>query len=211
MNYFNTNNTYQRYCYLTKPCTSLESSITDDYGMNGESEICLYDKPKMAKDKNGNCYLAVMYSGGDTMDFRIYKVGTGDTNPIVNYSFSSGEPYIKDFKVLNNGNFYVEMNINSYATGTTTTSKKSYIFTSSATSPQATDDSDREGCFVDSNGNIYRYDPSKKAVVTTATLNGDATESYKLHTTTTSGTTTADVNGVLGYRETADSIEVFVY
>ncbi len=213
MNYYNTNDIYQRYCYLTKPCTNLESSISDDYGMNGESEIYLYDKPKMAKDKNGNCYLAVMYSG-DTMDFRIYKVGTGDTNPIVNYSFSSGEPYIKDFRALNDGTFYVEMNIASYNTsGTTTTySKKAYIFQSSATSPQATDDSDREGCFVDSNGNIYRYDPNKKAVVTTDTLNGEPIESYKLQATTTSGTTTtADVNGVLGYRENADSIEVFVY
>ena len=203
---------YSKY-YVTKSFDDIDNSISNNYGMGADS---VYDNPKMAKDAEGNCYLAVTYSGTETISFKIYKVGTeGSTNPVVNYTFTSGEPYLKDFKVLNNGNFYVEMNINSSATGTTTTSKKSYIFTSSATSPQETDESNRVGCFVDTNGDMYRYDPNTKSVIKTTTLSGTSIESYKFESSGTSTTgsdaTNTDVSGVIGFEENADSITIFAY
>ena len=201
---------YSKY-YVTKSFDDITNSISNDYGMGADS---VYDNPKMAKDAEGNCYLAVTYSGTETISFKIYKVGTaGSTNPVVNYTFTSGEPYLKDFKVLKDGNFYVEMNINSYATGSTTTSKKSYIFEPESTTYKTIDESsNRVGCFVDSEGNMYRYDPNSKSVVKLAALDSsDPLDSYQFESESTTTLTDSDVNGVVGLEEDDDAVTIYAY
>ena len=183
------------------------SKVVKNYKINQDGEFFPYDL-KMAKKINNReeKYFLGVFASSNGNSLSIYEVSstTSEISPL-EVTLSGFDYTINEFKVLKNGKFYVE-----------TTNRDHVSFQSGLIDDSGSIVSDltsnRSGCYVDSNGDMYRYDPSELAVVKTATLDGESIESYKFQTTTTTGEPiSANINGVLGFEENADQVTIFVY
>ena len=218
-------------CYDIRECKTDFPQVSGTFGLyevTGTNNLNYPYNLKMTKADNEDCYLAVFYSrevenntDASGVFLEIYKVGSNEDR-LVSYKFNLSEPKIKEFRVLKDGSFYVEITNSSWDTGTTITSTEAYIFvsgttnTAKATSPST---SKRRNCYVDSNNQLYRYDSDSKSIVktqyTSSSSTLDSTNILKSYKFEDSGTSTSgsdnDINGVIGFEENADAVTIYAY
>ena len=197
----------------------LYQSLVND--VNDESK--LVNDIRMAKDKNGNSYLAALCS---VEGLKIYNIssmsgGSGATtiNPIVTnttletWKFNNFQVY-KD----ESGNllFYIEGDNDGVA--------QTYIINSSSQIKYSDTESNKKSCYIDSKGSMYQYVP---ATETTSGNNEDSRKIIKItspfDTNQSSATSTLDlvtgslenenINGILGFNEdsSTNTLTIFVY
>ena len=184
-----------------------------DYGRNINDSECFPYGIKMAKASNGDLYVGIIHQTSSGFVFNLSKFKSSDVKSIPLNVDSSSSPEFKRFEILSDGRFYFEYWSNKSTSGSTSTSVTSCIYNSSDSSNPLQEDntSNRVGCFVDSNGNIYRYDPNSKSIIKTTTLDGTAADSYKFEVTGTTTGSDTDVNGILTLTEDSDAITIYAY
>ena len=62
------------------------------------------DSAYLAKSPNGECYLAILTTGTNTL-VKIYKIG--ESSSYAEYTFR-GQSDLNDFRILRDGSFYLE-------------------------------------------------------------------------------------------------------
>ncbi len=209
----------------------LYKALVDD--VNDESKL-VYDL-RMAKGKDGNSYLAVLCSGEG---LKIYNISTINSGGVVvdgalpSYIVVSDSNFapekLHDFQVLSSTDntmlFYVEGGDNA---GSTTTD--AYLFESGAvnkyTRPSTGSSQTVKSCYIDKNGDMYRYDsssysetanPSGHKIIKISSssnslpqLDGTATSSLNLAEEGSNG----EINGILGFKEDDinNTLTIYVY
>ena len=170
---------------------------------------------KMAKGKDGNCYVAALYSDSSCF-LKIYNASDETTNAeaiITDPEF--GPDTLDSFQVFKDADgkilFYVEgPNISCLYDK----NNKNRISKSQT--------SNLKGCYIDSNNNMYRYnsDTDAKSVIKTKYSNSEnildsSNDSSKVIASytvpTSSGSVSVHGDGILGFEETADQLTIYVY
>ncbi len=169
---------------------------------NGEYPIietnAVVDNPprsgKLAMDPSKtNCYISILYKDQNRKDIKIYNLANPQTAvatlDIRNFSNINS---ITDFKVLRNGNYYIE---------TDSAEARAIIFNSSSSNNivDKSSLSNRSSCFLDKQGFMYRFDDATKSVIQTASLDGEPLEVYS---------ESNELSGILDLVETSNGSSV---
>ena len=188
--------------------------------LNGAEGIFAYDF-RMAKDNNGDCYLAVLYSDGFN-GLRIYNISTlgNNTNITADVEVAGIQPdKMKNFKVLKDasGNllFYVEG-------GNSMGEVQSYIVNSSSQIVYSDTSSSQRSCYIDGEGNMYRYVPptettsgvnedSRKIIKITSPFNSNQSSATTTLDLTESSSSNEEIDGILGFEENASDNTLTIY
>ena len=166
-----------------------------------------YTTPKYVRlnlSKDGTPYLLVLYrielQDADNCLIRIYDCSnpSSPSNPVVEYELNVYPNRASDFRVLEDGSFYVELNDfcfddyypeNAYYTA--------MRFRANSNAPIETSKlGTRKSCFMDKYGFMYRFDVTTKSIIKTASLDGEALETYNPNRIT---------EGIMGSTEPVDS------
>jgi hypothetical protein len=203
-----------RFVKLSNPSNKIDiASITDgDYTPN-------YVRLSLSKD--GTPYLLVLLqrSPDHYATVHIYNCSnpSSPSSPIVNYDLDENLSKVSDFRVLEDGSFYVELNDycfddyypeNAYYTA--------MRFRANSNAPIETSKlGTRKSCFMDKYGFMYRFDVTTKSIIKTASLDGEALETYNPNRITegimgsTEPVDPEPLNGILGLKEDGSTLYVW--
>ncbi|MBR4569491.1 MAG: hypothetical protein IKO19_02310, partial [Candidatus Riflebacteria bacterium] len=148
---------------------------------NGEYPIIeansVVDNPpksgKLAMDSSKtNCYISILYKDQNRKDIKIYNLANSQTAvatlDISNFSTINS---ITGFKVLKNGNYYIETDSKELAAVIFNSNSSNNIVDKSSLS-------NRRSCLLDKQGFMYRFDATTKKVIQTASLDGEPLATY---------------------------------
>ena len=148
---------------------------------NGEYPIIetnsVVDNPprsgKLAMDSSKtNCYISILYKDQNRKDIKIYNLANPQTAvatlDISNFSTINS---ITGFKVLKNGNYYIETDSKELAAVIFNSNSSNNIVDKSSLS-------NRSSCLLDKQGFMYRFDAATKSVIQTASLDGEPLATY---------------------------------
>ena len=165
---------------------------------------------RLSLSSNNTPYLLVLLT--DNFDYsnelarkttiQIYNCETKDCLVTFTYNSDTKIKRVSDFKVLKDGSFYIEIN-NSYVDSPAIGSDFSYAMRFVANNNFPVESSNmvnRQSCFMDKEGFMYRFDSATKSVIKTASLDGKPLDIY---------TESSNLNGILGFSEDGSTLYVW--
>ena len=214
LNYETSDEIYKNVIKYVVPSSPTSHTVIDSFNnSNSSSSSC--DFPYYVRLSSSNTpYLLVLF--GDNFDkisatkttIKIYDCETKVC--LVSYGINTKIKGVKDFQVLKDGSFYVEIN-DSYVDspiGSGFYYSMRFVSGNPSSSPIETSNfKNRKSCFMDKHGFMYRIDTNIKKVIKTTSLDGEPLESLAFWTNTMSDGTTItipiqdDLNGILGLEE----------
>ena len=172
----------------------------DIYSSNDGDYTPNYVRLSLSKDGTPFLLVLLQRSPDHYATVHIYNCSnpSSPSSPIVNYDLDENLSKVSDFRVLEDGSFYVELNDycfddyypeNAYYTA--------MRFRANSNAPIETSKlGTRKSCFMDKYGFMYRFDVTTKSIIKTASLDGEALETYNPNRIT---------EGIMGSTEPVDS------
>ncbi|MBR4571023.1 MAG: hypothetical protein IKO19_10245, partial [Candidatus Riflebacteria bacterium] len=169
---------------------------------------------RLSLSKDGTPYLLVLLqrSPDHYATIHIYNC-SNPSSPIVDCDLDIKLEKVSDFRVLEDGSFYVEINDSCFDDYTPEGSySNSFRFLANFNDP--VEDSclaNRKYCFMDKQGFMYRLDKANKAIIKTTSLDGQPIETYKGFTgeINEGGPVYNPVNGIVGVKEDGSTLYIW--